>query len=143
MGQSPLELSVSPGESHFLAVERAGYKRDERELPALAAGEAKPLEVALTPLRPGTPVGPATTPTTVPKTTPVAEASGPGFLSLSTTPWTKVSAGREVLGSTPLFKVKLPAGEHTLTLVNEGQNVNTTRKVTIRAGEVTKLDLKL
>lgn len=140
LGNSPLDLVVSPGESHFLLVERPGFKRDERELPPLAPGEAKALQLTLSPLRQAGPPTPVNTPTAAPV---AAAAVGPGFLTLSTTPWTKVTAGREVLGSTPLFKVRLPPGEHTLTLVNEGQNVNTTRQVTIKPGEVTKLDLKL
>lgn len=138
LGTSPVELTVSSGESHFLLIEKPGFRRDERELEALGPGEGRVLEVPLVALK----AVPTSQPQPVPVTAQVP-AKGPGFLTLSTTPWTKVSVGRDVLGSTPLFKVKLPAGEHVLTLVNEGQNLNTTRKVTIRAGEVTKLDLQL
>jgi serine/threonine-protein kinase len=141
MGSSPLELQVSAGETHFLLIEKAGFRRDERELPALAGDQVQSLEVALVPIK-TTPTPQPPPQVTTPVTTP-PPVKGPGFLTLSTTPWTKVSVAGEVLGSTPLFKVKLPAGEHTMTLVNEGQGINTTRKVTIRAGEVTKLDLQL
>lgn len=136
LGQTPLELMVSAAEPHFLQFERPGFRREERELKALESGARESLQVTMVALK-AAPVVKAR-----PVETP-AVASGPGFLTLSTTPWTKVSTGRDVLGSTPLFKVRLPAGEHTLQLVNEGQNINVTRRVTIKQGEVTKLDVKL
>jgi hypothetical protein len=37
----------------------------------------------------------------------------------------------------------LALGEHLLSLVNEAAGISTTRRVTIRGGEVTKLDLQL
>ncbi len=43
--------------------------------------------------------------------------AGNGFLTLVTFPEAYVSEGSKTLGKTPLFKVKLPAGTHLLTLV--------------------------
>jgi serine/threonine protein kinase len=59
----------------------------------------------------------------------------PGFLSLDTYPWTRVSEGGRVLGQTPLVHVSLPAGEHTLVLENPDQNLKQTLTVTIKSGE--------
>ena len=73
----------------------------------------------------------------------VGVPEGPGYLTLSTEPWTKVSVAGEPLGSTPLYKARLSAGKQTLTLVNEGAGINTTRVVTIKPGEVTRVELKL
>jgi serine/threonine-protein kinase len=74
---------------------------------------------------------------------PPAEVTAPeaapgtqnGFLTFATTPWTQVSIGARDLGTTPLMAVELPAGTHTLHLVNREQGIDETYRVTIRAGE--------
>lgn len=58
-----------------------------------------------------------------------------GFLTLDTYPWTKVSDGSKVLGSTPLVHVALSAGSHTLTLENPDQGIKQQTTLTIKAGE--------
>ena len=131
VGTTPLELSLTMGEAHFLALEKPGFKRHEREVRVADSGERTELDVKLVKLNQTAPA-------------PVAAApEGPGFLTLSTEPWTKVSVGTALLGSTPLYKARLEAGKQTLTLVNEGKGINTTRTVVIKSGEVTRLDLKL
>ena len=65
---------------------------------------------------------------------PVARESG--FLTLATNPWTNVMFNGRNLGTTPLIRVSLPAGTHTLRLVNEEQGINRTYRVTIEAGEL-------
>ena len=83
---------------------------------------------------------PVVAPTPAP---PGVTQAGPGYLSLDTTPWTRVSIGDEALGSTPLFRRKLTAGRHTLTLVNEGENIRTTRAVEVKPGETVKVSFTL
>ncbi|MDX2015648.1 MAG: serine/threonine-protein kinase [Myxococcaceae bacterium] len=132
LGPSPLTLTLTPGETHYLLVEKAGFRRVEESI-TLAAGEAKELVVKLTAVEAS-------------KATPPPKADAPlepGFLTLETEPWTKVAVDGEPLGSTPLFKKRLPAGRHQLVLVNEGANVNEKRTVTIAPSETTKLKLKL
>ena len=130
LGVTPLELSLSVSEAHFLTVEKAGFRRDEREVPrGVGTLEVKLVKLAQAAV------------TAAPAPLPVAE--GPGYLTLSTSPWTKVSVGGDLLGSTPLYKARLSAGTQTLTLVNEGKGINTTRTVVIKPGEVTRIELKL
>ncbi|MGE0789243.1 MAG: protein kinase [Sandaracinaceae bacterium] len=62
-------------------------------------------------------------------------ATGLGFLTLATTPWTEVSENGRVLGTTPLIRVELPAGQHRLRLVNREQGIDEPYRVTIRPGE--------
>jgi serine/threonine-protein kinase len=80
----------------------------------------------------------ANTPAT---TTTTAEA--PGMLTLDTTPYSVVSEGGRVLGTTPLIRVPLPPGQHTLTLRNPEQNLSTTYTVTVRSGETVSRRLGL
>lgn len=67
---------------------------------------------------------------------PTKPAAGePGFLSFQTYPWTRVSEGGRLLGTTPLYRVPLSPGVHVLTLENAEENVKTTYTVTIKSGE--------
>jgi serine/threonine protein kinase len=68
--------------------------------------------------------------------------SGTGTLTLLTEPYAKVYLGRRSLGETPLFKISLPAGKHSLRLVGEdGRALRL--PVEIKPGETTGLNLKL
>lgn len=58
-----------------------------------------------------------------------------GFLTIDTYPWTRVSLNGRVLGDTPLVKVSLPAGTHTLVFENADENIKQTTTVTIKPGE--------
>ncbi len=74
------------------------------------------------------------------------QGSGPaakGYITVDTVPWTKVSVDGDPLGSTPLFKKKLDVGSHTLELVNEGEGINKTMKITINKDETLPVKLKL
>jgi serine/threonine-protein kinase len=82
--------------------------------------------------------------TTVETSTPQIETTppppdptphGPGFLSLITSPWTQVTLDGRSLGETPLVRVSLPAGSHTLRLRNAEAGIDETYEVTIRSGE--------
>jgi serine/threonine-protein kinase len=83
----------------------------------------------------------ASTPTPNPAPTPAPSApeapaeTGTGYLTLATTPWTRVRLGSRDLGTTPLIRVEIPAGSHTLHLSNPEQGIEQTYRFTIRAGE--------
>jgi serine/threonine-protein kinase len=68
---------------------------------------------------------------------------GSGFLTLRTTPWTRVSFGQLDLGETPLFKVELPAGTVKLRLVNKAKQIDRVISVEIEADKVVNVDRKL
>ncbi|MEO0322011.1 MAG: serine/threonine-protein kinase [Myxococcota bacterium] len=70
---------------------------------------------------------------------PAEEAPAPattGFLTLDTAPWSHVDLNGRRLGTTPLLRVELPTGRHTLTLTNPEQNIATRYTVTIEEGRV-------
>lgn len=60
-----------------------------------------------------------------------------GFLSLDTSPWSLVRANGRALGQTPLVKVRLPAGVHTLSLSNSELGIETSYQITIQPGATT------
>ncbi|HEU4538089.1 MAG TPA: PEGA domain-containing protein, partial [Polyangiaceae bacterium] len=63
------------------------------------------------------------------------EPSANGFLTLDTYPWTRVSLNGRVLGTTPLVRVPLPPGAHTLTLENPAEGIRRTTTVTVKSGD--------
>jgi serine/threonine protein kinase len=71
-----------------------------------------------------------------------APATGTGLLTLVTDPYAKVYLGRKVLGDTPLFKVSLPAGKHSLRLV-DGTGQSMRLSVEIKPDETTAVRIGL
>ncbi len=141
LGVTPLVIDTLAAEvEHLLLVERRGFEAQEVRV-RLAAGEEKQLAVELARSKSGKKGKAAKGGTEAVTTTPAA--GGEGYLTLKTTPWTNVSIDGELYGPSPLFKIKLPAGEHTVVLVNEQHGVRVTRKVTIRAGQTEKVDWAL
>jgi serine/threonine-protein kinase len=67
----------------------------------------------------------------------------PGFLTLDTVPWTRVSEGARPLGTTPILGVPLSPGAHTLTLENPGEGIRTSLSVSIKSGERTSRRMML
>jgi len=70
-------------------------------------------------------------------------AAVPGELTLNTVPWTLVTVDGRRLGTTPLSKIKLPAGEHELLLENKSSRIVERRRIVIQSGKLTKVDLIL
>ena len=65
---------------------------------------------------------------------------GYGSLDVSTTPWARVEVrGRVLAESTPAVGLRLPAGRHTITLVNPRLGLRVRRVVRIREGETTRV----
>ena len=77
------------------------------------------------------------TPPPQPQPAAAAPASEPGFVTIDTFPWTKVSMDGRVLGATPLVKTPVSPGTHTLTLDNPGENIHQTATVVVKSGEIT------
>jgi serine/threonine-protein kinase len=71
------------------------------------------------------------------------QPAGKGFLALKTSPWSVVYEGERELGMTPIPKLELTAGAHTLRAVNSEQRLEKTFSVTIKAGETTARTLDL
>ncbi|OJY21871.1 MAG: hypothetical protein BGO98_03395 [Myxococcales bacterium 68-20] len=73
--------------------------------------------------------------------TPAAPAAAPaeaaGYLTLDTYPWTKVSVDGKPVGSTPLVRVSLPPGTHTVVMENPGEGIRETTTIVVKSGETT------
>lgn len=74
-----------------------------------------------------------------PLAAPPVGAPSAGVVTLDTTPWSKVVIDGEVRGTTPLFRVKLLPGQHTVTFVNEGAGLAYETQVNVKSGYLTKV----
>jgi serine/threonine-protein kinase len=74
---------------------------------------------------------------------PVCAPPEPGFLTLDTVPWTVVYVDGVYAGSTPLFRHKLAAGAHKLTLANDALDLKREEDVVVEEGRAHKLKLVL
>ncbi|MBI5548306.1 MAG: serine/threonine protein kinase [Deltaproteobacteria bacterium] len=145
LGQTPLRIStLSPATDHQLVVEKPGFEPSIVQL-RLEDGEIKDLAVTLTRKvkRPAPSIVPGPTPKPGPAFVTPSASREDGYLTLKTKPWTQVSIGGTPYGTTPVFKIKLPPGRHTVSLVNEAAAINETRVVEIRPGAITKEDFVL
>ncbi|HBQ12711.1 MAG TPA: hypothetical protein DEF51_16725, partial [Myxococcales bacterium] len=63
-----------------------------------------------------------------------AATGAPGTLRVNTTPWSEVYVDGRRIGNTPQMNIRLPAGRHTITLVNPDFNIRERVTVTIAPG---------
>jgi serine/threonine protein kinase len=77
-----------------------------------------------------------------PALSPESSAAAPGFLLVVVSPWADVTVDGEPVGQTPLSRLSLAPGPHTVRLTHpEFQPYP--RKVTVRSGETTRLAVDL
>jgi serine/threonine-protein kinase len=89
-----------------------------------------------TPPKPTSVTPPKPTSVTPPPAPTPAAPEDPGFLTINSTPWSKVTAnGKVVCATTPCFKVPLAPGNYTLTFENAEKGIKKTHPVTIKSGE--------
>ena len=120
----PTVQALEPSGMKALAV-----KPDVR--PSVRATSRPPTAAAV----PATPV-PAPAPPR--PTSPPQEEEGTGLLQIAAIPWGQVSVDGKVMGTTPLDRIPLGAGRHTI-LVRHPAYEDEERTVTIRSGQVEKV----
>jgi len=79
------------------------------------------------------------------KAPPRPRKAGPvarGTLFIHTNPWTKVRAGGRNLGTTPLYNISLPVGNHRLVMI-DGEGNRHVRRARIQKNKATKLFFNL
>jgi eukaryotic-like serine/threonine-protein kinase len=119
-GHTPVKhRRIEPNVKVTVAIDCAGHEPETRRI-ELSPGETSLIDVA-----------------------PATKPMGTGFLTLKTTPWSVIFEGGTQLGMTPLSRVSLPAGKHTLRAVNEPQKMEKTLTVEIRPGETTSQSVDL
>lgn len=121
--------SAPPTSASVLAVSESAPSPSVRVPTARPTGTF-PLALTVRPTVSATPSA-----TAAPSATAPEENRGPGFLTLDTYPWTRVSEGGRVLGTTPLIRLPLSPGPHSLLLENAEQGIKQSYNVVIKSGE--------
>jgi eukaryotic-like serine/threonine-protein kinase len=81
---------------------------------------------------------------TPPPPPPPPPQEDPGFLTVQTSPWSKVTLnGKVICQVTPCVKVSVPAGTHQMTFENAEKGIKKTHPVTIKSGEVTTKNIAI
>lgn len=153
LGATPLTLAAFPAEvDHNLRLTLRDYQPLSVDV-RMTPGEDRTIHVDLTPvakvaaLAHEPPKAPEETPKPPPtksktvKTTPVVPAGPDGFVTIRTTPWTKVTIDGRKLGETPLNKIALTPGTHTVVFDNPESKIHKVQKVSVTSGDTKKLDL--
>jgi len=142
LGQTPLTTDQLAAEARqVLRIEKRGFEPYELEV-QLGAGERREQSVKLVAVKGGR-RGHRGRGRAAATTSPAPAVAAVGFITVKTKPWTKVTLGGKRLGDTPLHKVELAPGSHTLRMVNEKEGIDVTRKIVVKANETTKLNLDL
>lgn len=131
----------------LVAIAAWGVRGALQRPPVLSATAVEGTDAATLPAAPAsTPTVPIPDAATAGPTAPgkaTATGRGDGFLTIDTRPWTTVYVDGNARGMTPLIRIRLPAGPHELLLVNEQSRIRSKRRVVIRRGANTKLELDL
>jgi hypothetical protein len=150
IGVAPIRLEVDRRKPHRLRATKAGYLTAAIDLSGTDL-EAPLLKIALSKQEPKqeakqepeSAARRSPPPPPPPQRTSKPAAGGFGLVTIRTTPWSRVWVDGADLGSTPIFKVKLPVGTHEVRMANEEQKLEARRTITVRADETTKLDIAL
>ncbi len=139
-GVSVQEVELSADVEHYLLVEAPRCKTHEAPVVVKEAEEKEliiKLECRAAPV--AQPQPPPRQDDPRPPPAPVAQE--PGFISVDTTPWSKVTIDGEAVGSTPVFKRKVNAGKHVVKMTNEGAGFSEQRTIDVAPGAVVKVRL--
>ncbi len=138
-GTAPAPLAALPQSSGPQDLPSAAPRRGELVAPPSGTRKVQwPQPVAGGRPQPGLPSASAAASSAAePKPEPATAAPRePGFLTIDTYPWTRVTEGGRVIGNTPVVRASLSPGTHVLSLDNPAENVHQTTTVTIKSGEL-------
>jgi serine/threonine-protein kinase len=145
----PTQVRVAAAGPASLArphADRAAASEADSNLPHVESARAlvmppasvkKPALVATHALRPSKPSNAAASVALTPSAVNPALPPIFGSLTIDTSPWSIVSLNGRTLGQTPLIAVKLPSGNHVLSLVNPEQGIETSYPVMVESGKTT------
>jgi hypothetical protein len=127
-------LSGAPGKMFKLEAQGSGLSPQSREVAIAEKNERVVLQ--LQPVAAKAPPPSAAT-----RPSEATHASANGYLTVTALPFATVTVDGKRIGSTPVIRLALKPGHHSLELTNENLNKHETRTVKIEAGHNTKVPL--
>ncbi len=141
MAKAPEEQTTNPVEENF---GETPVDVENPSEPTLESADPNPVEGESTASTPETRLArapeqrvaaPNSSPPVQPSTTTVSAPPSFGFLLVVAEPWAEVSIDGEKVGETPMGRIRLSAGEHTISLMNENFAGLITDRVSIPTDE--------
>jgi hypothetical protein len=129
---APLNWEGAPGILQ-LSIDAPGYQSESKQV-TLASGSHETLEIVLKRTGGSKPVAAKTPAPSAPS------SSGTAFLTVATTPDTKLWVDDKYVGLTPVARQEFPAGPHNITLRNDEEGILVKRRVTLQSGKVFKIN---
>ena len=154
LGRTPVTRRLDPSGSYSVEFKIDGYGKEVKSLDFSNNEPRQVIEATLTKeggaKEGGTPVASSGTGSKHEKKKPkeassvvsppsAPSAKGSGFISVQTTPWTKVYIDGKFIRNTPLVRYSLSSGQHTVTCENPDFKITKKYLVTINSGETTTL----
>jgi hypothetical protein len=138
VGRTPTAINLPDSRPTEVVVSLPGYKEHKRLVMAPLGGGDVNLDVSLSRKKgpgPGSqdlpdPLIPINPPPIVPD-----DPGSYGYLSVNANPWCAVHVDGKAMGNTPLVRVKLKAGHHTVLMENRDQGKRRKRSIHVRPGE--------
>jgi hypothetical protein len=127
-------LSGPPGKAFKIEVQRSGMAPQSRDI--VITPEDKRVVLQLEPLAAN-----ALQPSSLSRPAETTHASANGYLTVTALPFATVVVDGKHIGSTPVLRLALKPGPHSLELRNENINKHETRTVKIEAGHHTKVPI--
>lgn len=137
-GKTPLSVDLPDTRATDVVVSLPGYREHRRLVVAPHDGGDVSLDVVLS--RKAGPGGgnPNLSNPLIPVDPPPIVPDDPGsygFISINSNPWCSVHVDGKPMGNTPLVRVKVAAGHHTVLMENRDQGKRRKRSVLLRPGE--------
>jgi hypothetical protein len=134
LGRTPLVTTLPDGRPTEVVVSMPGYKEHKRLVFAPQSGGDVSLDVVLSRKKSPGP-GSIDIPDPLVQINPPIDTGSYGFLSVNANPWCAVHVDGKAMGNTPLVRVKVKAGHHTVLLENRDMGHRRKRSVHVRPGE--------
>ena len=137
-GRTPTTVNLPDSRPTEVVVSMPGYKEHKRLVMAPLGGGDVNLDVVLSRKKGPRPGHQDLPDPLIPVNPPPIIQDDPGsygFLSINTNPWCAVHVDGKAMGNTPLVRVKLKAGHHTVLMENRDQGKRRKRSIHVRPGE--------
>jgi hypothetical protein len=141
VGDRAPEVAASlPGSS--LAHAPNGDEAVESRVAAPSTAEPPVVNLSATPAE-GDPAGEGPGPPAVVGAAAAEGRDGSGFLEVNCRPWASVSVDGEGVGTTPIKRLRLSAGNHRVTLNNDAKGYSKTFTVKVKPGKTVRLNKEI
>ena len=137
VGTTPVTVSLPDDRATEVAINLAGYREHKRLVVAPPNGGEVNLDVALTRKQGGGGQGGGPGPLIQdpPLPPPIVDTGAHGYLSVNTNPWTVVHVDGKSVGNTPVVRLRVAAGRHTVLMENRDLGHRRKKTVNVRRDE--------